>query len=192
KEEVNDIVAKLGGVEELPFTSEDEPLMQAVLAKAILAVECENSLWVARQMPLYGNPLKPMKRLGGKPGLKKNPVVPTVIIKAQDLTPLREWQARHNIKIHIWHVFYDMAFGISFDYAEELIAQGFIEPREQIFQATGGQTTTKTTYNIYYHYAYELGEAQEQPALAAAYIIDKNGHILPYVKFEGGGMTLSE
>ncbi len=188
---VDKVVTDLGGVEELPFTSEDEPLMQALLSKAILAIECENSLWVARQMPLYGKPLKPMKRLGGKPGLKKNPVVPTVIVKEQDLSPLRQWQARHNIKIHVWHVFYDMAFGIALDYAEELIAQGLIEPREQVFQATGGQTTTKTTYNIYYHYAYELGAAREQPSLAAAYVIDKNGHILPYVKFDGGSMTLS-
>jgi len=189
---VDGIIAALGGIEELPFTSEDEPLMQALLAKATLAIECENSLWVARKMPLYGKPLKPMKRLGGKLGLKKNPVVPTVIVKEQDLFPLRQWQAQHKIKIHVWHVFYDMAFGIALDYAEELIAQGLIEPREQVFQATGGQTTTKTTYNIYYHYAYELGEAREQPSLAAAYVIDKNGHILPYVKFEGGSMTLSD
>lgn len=187
---VDALVAGLGGVEELPFISEEEPSMRALLSKAILAVECENSLWVARQMPLYGKPLKPMKRLGGKPGLKKNPVVPTVIIKEQDLSPLRQWQARHKVKIHAWHVFYDLAFGISLDYAEELIAQGLIEPKEQVFQATGGQTTTKTTYNIYYHYAYELGEARDRPSLAAAYVIDKNGHILPYVKFDGGGMTL--
>lgn len=188
---VDDAVSALGGVEELPFTPEDEPLMRALLSKAILAIECENSLWVARQMPQYGKPLKPMKRLGGKPGLKKNPVVPTIIVKEQDLTPLRDWQARHKIKIHIWHVFYDVAFGISLDYAEELIARGLIEPKEQVYQAPGGQTTTKTTYFIYYHYAYELGEAREQPSLAAAYVIDKNGHILPYVKFDGGSMTLS-
>lgn len=187
---VDDIVAALGGLKELPFTAEAEPLMQALLARAILAVECENSLWVARQMPLYGKPLKPMKRLGGRLGLKKNPVVPTVIVKEQDLQPLRQWQERHNIKIHVWHVFYDLAFGIALDYAAELISQGLIEPREQVFQATGGQTTTKITYNIYYHYAYELGEARTQPALVAACIVDKNGHILPYVKFEGGSMTL--
>src|SRR5947209_15021507 len=165
---VDDIVAALGGIEELPFTSEDEPLMRALLSKAILAVECENSLWVARQMPLYGKPLKPMKRLGGKPGLKKNPVVPTIIIKEQDLSPLQQWQARHDIKIHVWHVFYDLAFGIALDDATELIVQGLIEPRAQAFQATGGQTTTKTTYNIYYHYAYELGEARDEPLMATA------------------------
>jgi hypothetical protein len=71
-----------------------------------------------------------------------------------------------------------------------------IEPREQVFQAPGGQTTTKATYNIYYHYAYQhayqLGEAHEQPSLIAASIIDKNGHVLPYVKFDGGSLTLSE
>jgi hypothetical protein len=85
-----------------------------------------------------------------------------------------------------------LAFGIAFDEAERLIAEGLIAPREQVFQAPGGQTTIKVTYNIYYHYAYELGEAHEQPALVAAHIIDKNGHVLPYVKFEGGGLTLSK
>src|SRR5436305_15006877 len=38
---IDEVVNALGGIEELPFTSEDEPLMQALLAKAILAIECE-------------------------------------------------------------------------------------------------------------------------------------------------------
>jgi hypothetical protein len=38
-------------VAELPFTPENHPLIQRLLAKALLAVECENSLWVARKMP---------------------------------------------------------------------------------------------------------------------------------------------
>jgi hypothetical protein len=179
-------------LEELPFTLEDSPLMQALLSKAILAVECENSLWVARMMPLYDATLKPMKRLGGKLGLKKKPVLPTVIIKEQDLKPLLDWQDQRGVQIHVWHAFFDLAFGISLAEAMRLIEEGFIEPKAQIFQASGGQTTTKNTYNIYYHYAYELGEAREEPSLVAAHIIDKNGHIMPYVKFDGGSMTLTE
>lgn len=35
-------------------------------------------------------------------------------------------------------------------------------------------------------------EAHEQPSLLAASIIDKNGHVLPYVKFDGGRLTLSD
>lgn len=30
------------------------------------------------------------------------------------------------------------------------------------------------------------------PTLKAAYIQDKNGHILPYVKFDGGELLLEE
>lgn len=179
-------------ITELPFTPEDNLLMQSLLGKALLAVECENSLWVAKKMPAYGRPLKPMKRLQGKAGLSKSAVLPTVILKDEDRAPLKAWQSRHHIPIHIWHVFYDLAFGIALDEAERLIAEGLIEPRAQVFQAPGGQTTTKGLFNIYHHYAYELGEAHEQPALVAAHIIDKNGHVLPYVKFEGGSLTLSE
>ena len=31
---------------------------------------------------------------------------------------------------------------------------------------------------------------QTEPTLIAAHITDKNGHILPYVRFEGGEMSL--
>ena len=196
---VESIVKEIGkndefekALEELPFTLENNPLMQTLLSRTILAVECENSLWVARMMPQYGALLRPMRRLGGKPGLTKGSVLPTVIIKEQDLRPLLDWQAQRDVPIHVWHAFFDIAFGLSLDEAVRLVQEGFIEPRAQIFQASGGQTTAKTTYNIYYHYAYELGEAREQPELIATHIIDKNGHIMPYVKFDGGSMTLSD
>ena len=204
KESVDDLVFEIAAangvatdefekaVTELPFTPETNLLLQALLAKAFLAVECENSLWVARKMPAYGQPLKPMKRLGGRAGLKKGAVLPTVILKDEDRESLKAWQQQQGIPVHIWHVFYDLAFGIALNEAERLIIEGLIEPREQIFQAPGGQTTTKVTYNVYYHYAYELGEAREQPALMAASIIDKNGHVLPYVKFDGGSLALNE
>lgn len=196
---VEGIVREIGGndefekaLEELPFTLEDNPLMQALLSRTILAVECENSLWVARMMPHYGAELRPMRRLGGKRGLTKGAVLPTVIIKEQDLRPLLDWQAQRNVPIHVWHAFFDLAFGLALDEAVRLVNEGFIEPRAQVFQASGGQTTTKTTYNIYHHYAYELGEAKESPELIAAHIIDKNGHIMPYVKFDGGNMVLTD
>jgi hypothetical protein len=44
---------------------------------------------------------------------------------------------------------------------------------------------------VYHHYAYELGETAEEPSLEAASIVDKNGHILPFVKFVGGSLKLS-
>lgn len=188
---VKRLVRAVGGVPELPFQPEDGKRMKALLSRAILAVECENSLWKARQMPFYGKEFRPMRRLGGRLGLPKSAVLPTVILKHEDRAPLRKWQKKGGVAIHIWHVFYDVAFGIALDTAEGLIRKGRIEPTEQTFQAPGGATTKKILYKIYYHYAYPLGEAEEQPRLVPEYIEDKNGHILPYVRFVGGKLAIS-
>ncbi len=190
KKVIEKLIENLGGLSELPFTSEDNQEMQKILSKAIVAVECENSLWKARLMPDYGAVLKPQKRLNGKAGLKKTAVLPTVIIKEEDRKPLQKWQDSNKVPIYIWHVFYDMAFGISLDKAQKLIEEGYIQATEQTFQAPGGATTKKLLYKFYYHYAFTLGISQEEPKLIAKYIIDKNGHILPYVHFENGKMSL--
>jgi hypothetical protein len=183
-------VKQLGGITELPFTPEDDARMGELLSCAILAVECENSLWRAKQMPDFGVELKPQKRLGGTLGMAKTAVLPTVILKEEDRAPLHEWQKKRKLPIHIWHVFYDLAFGLAFDKAEQLIRSGQIAPTEQVFQAPGGVTTKKVIYKIYYHHAYPLGASEQEPTLVADHITDKNGHILPYVKFQGGRLRL--
>ena len=66
-----------------------------------------------------------------------------------------------------------------------------IEPTIQVFQAPGGATTRKAIYKIYYHYTYPLGISKQEPRLISASIEDKNGHILPYVKFDGGKLKIS-
>lgn len=189
-------VENLGGVSELPFLQEADTNMQKILSKALVAIECENSLWRGSLMPDYKAKLKPQKRLGGrlggKLGLKKNAVLPTIIIKEEDREPLQTWQNSNGIPIHVWHVFFDMAFGIALDEAQRLIAEGYILPTEQVFQAPGGATTKKTLYKFYYHYGYPLGDALEEPRLVAKSITDKNGHILPYVHFEDGAMNIRE
>lgn len=186
---VDEFLKNIGGVEELPFISEDK--LFDLVQNAIIAVECENSLWVAEKMPAYNTPMRAQKRLGGKLGFAKNAVLPTVIIKEEDRLPLSKWQEENNIPIHIWHVFFDRAFGLSFDDAQQLVEDGLILPTEQVFQAPGGATTKKAIYKYYYHYAYPLGIASERPQLIPACIEDKNGHILPYVKFEGGSLEIA-
>ena len=190
KEFVNSFLKEMGGVSELPFVPENK--MNDFIQKAKLAVECENSLWVAEKMPDYDSELAPQKRLGGKLGLKSTAVVPTVIIKEEDREPLKKWQKANKIPIHIWHVFFDKAFGISLDEIEHLIEERLILPTVQVFQAPGGATTKKIIYKIYYHYAYLLGNSAEQPKLVSDFVQDKNGHILPYVRFEGGNLKLSK
>ncbi len=68
-----------GGVAELPFVPEGE--LKGLISKALLAIECENSLWVAGEMPAYGKPLVPQKRLLGKPGLAKLPSCPPLSLR---------------------------------------------------------------------------------------------------------------
>ncbi len=191
KAKVDSAVKGLNGLSELPFTTEDDAKMQDLLEHAVIAVECENSLWRAKQMPDYATPLTPQKRLDGRNGLKKAAVLPTIIIKEEDRTPLKNWQTQRKIPIHVWHAFYDEAFGISLTDAEGLFSQGDIEPTEQVFQAPGGATTKKVIYKIYYRYAYHLATIVEEPQLVAESITDKNGHILPYVRFVGGKSKLS-
>lgn len=191
RERVEDVLIKLGGVGELPFTPEDNTELRKLLDEVLLAVECENSLWRAEKMPAFGIPLSPQRRMGGKLGMKKAAVLPTVIIKEEDRTPLRTWQLTNKIPIHIWHVFFDRAYGLQFDEAERLVAEGLTEPTTQVFQAPSGATTRKVIYKHYYHHAYELAVSQTEPQLIPTFVEDKNGHILPYVKFSGGSLNLS-
>lgn len=191
KSKVDSAVKGLNGLSELPFTAEDDPKMQDLLKHAVIAVECETSLWRAKQMPDYATSLSPQKRLGGRNGLKKAAVLPTIIIKEEDRSPLKNWQSKRKIAIHVWHTFFDEAFGISLADAEGLFSRGDIEPTVQVFQAPGGATTKKVIYKIYYRYAYPLATTVEEPQLVADSITDKNGHILPYVRFVGGKSRLS-
>jgi len=189
---VEDTITRLNGVGELPFTSEDDPRMRVLLKHAVVAIECENSLWRAKQMPDYATPLSPQRRLGGLLGLKKAAVLPTIIIKEEDRGPLDKWQKDSGIPIHVWHAFFDEAFGIALSDAENLFASGLIQPTEQVFQAPGGATTKKFIYKIYYRYAYPLAQTIQEPSLVADSITDRNGHILPYVRFVGGEFLLSQ
>jgi hypothetical protein len=187
---VEQTIGEIGGVAELPFTVETDPRIRLLLNHAVIAVECENSLWRAASMPDFATPLRPQKRLGGNLGLKKNAVLPTIIIKEEDREPLREWQRQRGVPLHVWHVFYDRAYGLAFDRAEQLVADNLIQPTVQVFQAPGGATTRKAIYKHYYHYGYPLGVSTEEPQLLPAFVEDKNGHILPYVSFKGGRLTL--
>ncbi len=189
-EKVQRDIEALGGPAELPFTREKDERIARLVRAAVLAVECENSLWRARSMPDFHSPLKPQRRLGGRLGLRKNAVLPTIIIKEEDRSPLRAWQEQHGLPIHVWHVFYDRAYGIAFDRAEELVVAGVTEPTLQVFQAPGGATTSKTIYKRYYHHGYPLGESVADPELVPDCIEDRNGHILPYVRFSGGSLAL--
>lgn len=88
KSYVDSFLKDIGGSKELPFILETE--LQPLIKRSLIAVECENSLWVAEKMPDYHKEMKPQKRLGGKIGLSKSAVLPTVIIKEEDRIQLKK------------------------------------------------------------------------------------------------------
>lgn len=193
RDKVDEVVTALGGIAELPFHSEDQVLVQNLLSLAIAAVECENSLWKAKLMPDYEYTLRPQRRLGGREGLAKNAVLPTIIMKEQDRGPLMDWQARNpDLPLHIWHAFFDEAYGIAFADMNRLIDEGIIEPSTQVFANAGQSSTEKTLFKAHYYLGYPLATVEESPELDAKSIVDKNGHIFPYVTFSGGRMVLKE
>lgn len=191
--EVTSLVTSLGGEAELAFYSEDNESIRSLLSMAIMAIECENSLWIAKQMPGYNYVLKPQRRLGGKPGLAKNAVLPTIIMKDEDRGPLSEWQSRNpDLPLHIWHAFFDEAYGISFADMIRLIEDGTIEPSVYEFATAGQSSKKKTLYKAHYYLGYPLAHFEAPPTLNAQTIVDKNGHIFPYVTFSGGSMVLKD
>lgn len=185
------LVKKLGGFKELPFIRESNRRLRKLISLAVLAVECETSLWRSRQMPDYGIKLKPQRRLGGRLGIKKSAILPTVIVKDEDRKPLRRWERGNRVPIHFWHVFYDQAFGLSFQELRRLIKSKLIEKRVHTYQAPNGAITRKAIYKVPYLYAYQLGKIHGKPRLKAASITDKNGHVLPYVRFMGGRLGIA-
>lgn len=169
---------------------EDLPEMKELHSISLAGIECENSLWVSKKMRGYGSALKPMRRLGGKLGLSKRVVVPTVIVKEEDRLSLQAWQDSTGVPIHIWHAFYDDAYGLAFDRLQHLIAEGSVEPTVQTFQAPGGAISRKIIYKTPYQHTYKLAKSKGEPTLVADSIMDANGHILPYVRFSGGVLDL--
>lgn len=190
--EIEDSLRKIGGsppnYPNLPFIAEEE--LEFLLHRALLAVECENSLWICKQMPDFNAKPRPMKRLGGKFGLPRSSVLPTIIVKEEDRAKLRSWQTAHGLPIHVWHVFFDLGFGVAFEDIEQLIASGELEPTKQQFQAPSGQSQAKVIYKMHYFRGYELCKSVEAPSLKADSVTDKNGHILPFVRYEGGKLEL--
>lgn len=190
REEVARIVSQVGGAAELPFLEETDSRVQQLLRLSTLAVECENSLSCAKEMPDYGKPLEPMRRLNGRAGLPKAAILPTVILKHEDVDRFVSWQDEHALPVHLWQAFPDRAFGIGLDEARRLIDTGLVEATQQTFQSPSGAVSDRNIYEICCRYAYELGRRTTEPRLVADRIDDGNGHLLPYVRFEGGDLEL--
>jgi len=209
------------GRNNLPFVPEEE--LEFLYSKAIVAVEVEDSLWVAHKMPDYDKGIPLMELISRRrrfrnperarrwetwkenvarfvarsekhkdlKGFLEGAKVPTLIVKEEDIEPLKRWETTFGVPIFVFHLFYDEAYYIPFRYACELIESGVVPPTEQTFYAPGGPTTRKVIYKLWYTLAKPLGRMIQAPEMSAKFIEDRNGHILPYVHFSGGSLELS-
>ena len=192
RDEVARVLSEAGGAAELPLLEETDSRLRQLLRLSTLAVECGSSLWRAEAMPDYGTPLRPLPHLGGRPGLPLTAVLPTIDLKHEEVGRFVSWQDEHALPVHLWRVFRDCAFGIGLDEARRLIDTGLIEATQQTFQSPSGVVSDRNIYEIHHHYAYESGRRTTEPRLVADRIDDGNGHLLPYVRFEGGDLELCD
>jgi hypothetical protein len=188
-DEVAGLVGALGGASEIAFTDLSHPIIERLLAMAIIAVECETSSWYGRMMKNYGESLRPMRRMGGKPGLPVGSKVPRIIAKAADIDGLVAWERETGVAVHIWHHFHDVQFGISLSTLRSLIRRGLTEKTTYMYS---GEKESKPQYHTYYHYAYTVGTTVEKATLHVEEVVEESGHIAKNTYYEGGSIALSD
>jgi len=181
---------RVGTLEELATTPSEE--FMDVIAKAKLAVEVENSLWVTKQMPGYGKKFRRYVRGKKKGLLKPDGIVPTIIVKKEDIPGLNEWQRSFGIPIYVVHVFYDRGYFIRFRDIFEAMERGDIGFEEQKYTNPDGTASSpKQIIKVPYILCKDFGEVRE-PELVPKTFIDKNGKVMTYVVFRGGKIDLSD
>ena len=186
----NELTARLGDAEKLAETPSSG--VTDIIAKARAALEIENSLWVTEKMPGFGRPFGRYTRGKNKGRLKPAGVIPTIIVKEEDIARLQKWQSTHNVPIYVVHIFYDRGYFIKFDEVLSLLNTGELAFEIQKFtNPDGTAATSKQIVKVPYILCKEFG-AVSNPQLVPKTFVDKNGKVMAYVTFSGGEITLSE
>jgi hypothetical protein len=162
-----------------------------IITKAQAALEIENSLWVTEKMPGFGKPFSRYTRGKNKGRLKPTGIIPTVIVKQEDIPRLQQWQAAYKVPIYVVHIFYDRGYFIKFDDVLALLDSGELGMETQHFtNPTGAAASTKQIVKVPYILCKELGTVSG-PTLSPKTFVDKNGKVMTYVTFSGGQVHLS-
>jgi hypothetical protein len=162
-----------------------------VIARARAALEVENSLWVTEKMPGFGKPFSRYVRGKNKGRLKPAGIIPTIIVKEEDIPRLQQWQGDFGVPIYIVHIFYDRGYFIEFSDVLDLLARGDVGMEEQRFTNPDGTAATKKKIvKVPYILCKDFGTVAGQELLARTFV-DKNGKVMTYVTFSGGSIDLS-
>lgn len=181
---------RLGGVEKMAEASTS--VVHDVVAKARAALEVENSLWVTEKMPGFGKPFLRYVR-GRRKGRSKAPgIVPTVIVKEEDVPRLKAWEARYKVPIYVVQIFYDRGYFIKFSEVLALLKSGEVEMETQRYSNPDGVAASpKQIVKVPYIFCKEFGTVSG-PTLVPQTFVDKNGKVMTYVTFSGGDIQLSQ
>jgi hypothetical protein len=180
---------RLGSVAKMAETPSDA--VRDVIVRARAAVEIENSLWVTEKMPGFGKPLLRYLRGKRRGQIKPPGVIPTIIVKQEDIPRLRQWEADYGIPIYVVHVFYDRGYFIKFQDVLRLLESGDLGLETQRYSNPDGTASSpKQIVKVPYSLCREFGTVTG-PTLVPRTFVDKNGKVMTYVTFSGGDLHLS-
>lgn len=180
---------RFGSVDKVAETPSAQ--LRDIITKARAGLEIENSLWVTEKMPGFGKPFSRYMRGKNKGRLKPPGIIPTIIVKQEDIPRLQQWQADHGIPIYVVHIFYDRGYFIRFDDILNHLASGELGMETQRFTNPDGTAASpKQIVKVPYILCKEFG-AVSGPTLEPRTFIDKNGKVMTYVTFSGGEVHLS-
>lgn len=185
----NELEKRLGSTEKMAETPSVE--LRDVIAKAQAAFEIENSLWVTERMPGFGKPFSRYTRGKNKGRLKPAGIIPTIIVKQEDIPRLQQWEANYNIPIYVVHIFYDRGYFIKFGDILTMLNSGDLGWEIQRFTNPDGTAASpKQIVKVPYILCKEFGTVSG-PQLMPKTFVDKNGKVMTYVTFSGGQVQLS-
>lgn len=180
---------RLGSIEKMA-EAPSAPLRD-VIGRARAALEVENSLWVTEKMPGFGKPFSRYTRGKNKGRLKPAGIIPTIIVKQEDISRLQQWEADFGVPIYVVHIFYDRGYFIKFDDVLALLGAGELGMETHRFTNPDGTAASpKQVVKVPYILCKEFGTVSG-PMLSPKTFVDKNGKVMTYVTFSGGDIQLS-
>jgi hypothetical protein len=173
-------------VPEIPASQIDD-----VIRRARAALEIENSLWVTEKMPGFGKPFSRYTRGARKGQLKPAGIVPTIIVKEEDIPRLRQWEADYGVPLYVVHIFFDRGYFVRFRDILAMLEAGDVGFEAQRFtNPDGTAAASKNVVKVPYVLCKEFGTVSG-PTLVPRTFVDRNGKVMTYVTFQGGTISLS-
>ncbi len=186
---VLELTRRVGSIEKMAETPSDG--LRDLIVKARVALEIENSLWVTEKMPGFAKPFSRYTRGKNKGRLKPAGIIPTIIVKQEDVPRLQQWEKDYGVPIYVVHIFFDRGYFIKFGDVLTLIGSGELGWETQRFTNPDGTASSpKQIVKVPYVLCKEFGIVSGQTLEPHAFV-DKNGKVMTYVAFENGEIELA-